>query len=76
MIKKVNKGIWRFYGLVVLHFGAKNVIYYATIIYLVAGENITLILNVKTTFSQIKQKKKLHIKENHLNFILWYILYN
>jgi hypothetical protein len=53
-----------------LHFGAKNVIYYAIIIYLVAGENIVLILDVKTTFSQIKQKKKHHIKENHLNFIL------
>ena len=42
---------------VVLHFRAKDIIYYATIIYLVAGENIVLSLDVKTTFSQIKQKK-------------------
>jgi hypothetical protein len=62
MLKKVNKGIWRFYGLVVLLFGAKNIVYYATIIYLVAGENIVLILYVKTTFSQIKQKKIIILK--------------
>ena len=77
MIKKVNKNIWRFYKLAVLQFGAKNVIYYAAIIYLlVAGENIVLILDVKTSFSQIKQKKKKYVKESlELYFIMVYIVW-
>ena len=33
--------------------------YIMQIIYLVSGENIVFILDVKTTFSQIKQKKSI-----------------
>ena len=74
IIKKVNKGIWRFYGLAVLHFGAKNVLYCATIIYLVAGENIVLILDVKTTFLQIKQKKTSYQRKSLKLYFMVYIV--
>jgi hypothetical protein len=60
MIKKVNKGIWSFYGLVVLHFGAKNVLYYATIIYLVGcgRRKHSTYFGCKNNFFTNKAKKK------------------
>jgi hypothetical protein len=76
--KKVNKDIWSFYGLVVLHFGAKNVIYYETIIYLVAvgRRKHSTYFGCNNNFFTNERKKKYYIKENYLNFILWYTMYN
>jgi hypothetical protein len=76
VIKKINKSIWSFYELVVLHFGAKNVIYYATIIYLVARENTTYFGCKNNFFTNKAKKKTSYQRESFELIILWYILYN
>ena len=49
-VKKVIKNIWSFYGLAILHFGAKNVIQCMQQLYFVAGVNIVLDLESKQIF--------------------------
>ena len=55
-MEKVIKSIWSFYGLIILHFAAKKMTYMQQLDFV--GENIVHILDVKTTFLQIKIETK------------------